>query len=72
MRNFWLLALIMLTQLDGFPIWVESTQIVIIRPARPENRQCDETVGAGIRIGSVTLCVRESAEQIRMKIREAE
>lgn len=65
-----LLALIMLTALDGSPIWVESTQIVIIRPAR-ENRQCGETVGAGIRVGAATLCVRETPYEIEKRVREA-
>ena len=65
-------ALILLTQLDGQPIWVESTQIVVIRAARPESRQCEEHVGAAIRIGTVGICVRETPEQIRQKIREAD
>lgn len=65
-----LLALIMLTSLDGSPIWVESTQIVIIRPARG-GKQCADSVGAGIRIGSTSLCVRETPEQIQRKMKDA-
>lgn len=66
-----LLALIMLTALDGTPVWVESTAIQIIRPARTGNKQCGESVGAGIRIGTTSLCVRETPEQIQRQIKDA-
>lgn len=64
------LALIMLTSLDGGPIWVESSAVVIIRPAHG-GKQCAATVGAAVRIGSTGLCVRETAEEIRKKIEGA-
>lgn len=60
-----LLALIMLTSLDGSPIWVESSAVVIIRPAIS---QCKEQIGAGIRVGTTALCVRETPDQIRQKL----
>jgi hypothetical protein len=67
-RQF-LFALIMLTSLDSSPIWVESTQVQVIRIRSSE---CGVGAGAVIRIGSTTLCVKESAEEIREKIRDAQ
>lgn len=61
-------ALIILTALDGSPIWVESTQIQIIRPA---TKQCHTDIGAGIRVGTVAICVRETPEQIQKRMRDA-
>lgn len=58
-------ALIMLTALDGSPVWVESSAVVIVRPAL---QQCKHVEGSGIRIGTVSLCVREAPEQIQKKI----
>lgn len=64
MRNV-LLALIMLTSLDGSPVWVETSAVTIIRPAVT---QCKADHGAAIRIGSQAICVRETPEQIKKKV----
>ena len=68
-----LLALIMLTQLDGNPVWIESSAIVIVKQShtglKPE-RQCATNAGAAIRVGSLGLCVKETPELIRKKIDE--
>lgn len=61
-----LLALIMLTSLDGSPIWVESTQVQIIRM---RSQECGAGAGSVIRIGSTNLCIRETADEVREKIR---
>jgi hypothetical protein len=68
-----LLALIMLTSLDGSPVWVEANQVQIIRPAaKGANHQCREGVGAGIRIGSYAMCVRETPQQIMEKLNDTQ
>jgi hypothetical protein len=59
-----LLALIMLTLLDGSPVWVESTQVHMIRPARSKAVQCASGTSAGILIANHLLCVRETPDQI--------
>lgn len=66
-----LFALIMLTSLDGSPVWVESEQIIIIRPAKQQQQLCKEGVGAGIYVGTKAFCVLETPEQIHQKIRES-
>jgi len=66
-----LLALIILTQLDGSPIWIESNQIqVILPPRRSSQHSCRDNVGAAIRVGSTGFCVIETPEQILKLIRE--
>jgi uncharacterized protein YlzI (FlbEa/FlbD family) len=67
-RNL-LFALIVLTSLDGSPIWVESTQVQVIRIRSTE---CGAGAGAVVRVGQTTLCVKENAEEIREKIRDAQ
>jgi uncharacterized protein YlzI (FlbEa/FlbD family) len=67
-RNL-LLSLIVLTSLDGSPIWVEATQVQIIRIRSAE---CGAGAGAVIRIGQSTLCVKETTDEIRDKIRDAQ
>lgn len=62
------LAMIALTSLDGSPVWVESTAVTIMRPSRKE---CKEGNGAAVRVGSSGLCVKESPEQIKELIRNA-
>lgn len=62
-----LFSLIVLTQLNGQPVLVESTQIVIIRS---QSSECGVGTGAVIRVGSSALCVKETPEQIRDKILE--
>lgn len=69
-----LLALIMLTQLDGNPIWVESSAIVLVKQSHTgvsEHRQCSTNAGAAIRVGTMGLCVKEGPDQIRRKIDDA-
>ena len=64
---FNLYALIVLTQLSGQPVLVESTQIIIIRS---QSSECGPGTGAVIRVGASALCVKETPEQIREKILE--
>jgi hypothetical protein len=64
-----LFALILLTQLDGKAVWVESSQVQIIRA---QSAECGAGTGAVIRVGSHALCVRETPEEIREKIRDAQ
>jgi hypothetical protein len=64
-----LLALILLTQLNGTPVWVESTAVVIIRS---QSQECGQGHGAVIRVGATALCVRETPDQIRKKIEDAQ
>jgi len=63
-----LLAFIILTSLDGSPIYVESSQVQIIRQA---TKQCHNARGSGVQIGSVALCVRETPDQIRERVKGA-
>lgn len=67
-----LFTMIMLTSLDGTPVWVESSQIIVIRPQREMGGECKEGTGAAIRIGAKGLCVRETPDEIREKIRNAD
>jgi uncharacterized protein YlzI (FlbEa/FlbD family) len=62
-------ALILLTGLDGSAIWVEATQVQVIRIRSAE---CGPGAGSVVRIGQTTLCVKENADEIREKIREAQ
>jgi len=62
------LALIMLTALDGTPVWVESTAVQVIRPS---TAHCKSGHGAAIRVTSMALCVRETPEEIRVKLKDA-
>ena len=63
-----LLALIMLTQLDGSPVWVESTQVQIIKV---HDNQCGPTAKSIIRVQATTLCIKETPEVVRHKIENA-
>jgi len=63
------LVLIMLTSLDGSPIWVESSQVQIVRPA---TQQCQSQNGAGIQVGSTRVCVRETPAQIQEKLQRVQ
>ena len=63
-----LFSLIVLTQLDGSPIWVEATQVQIIRM---RSHECGQGTGSVVRIGTTNLCVKETSDEIRAKIREA-
>jgi hypothetical protein len=61
--------LILLTSIDGKPVWVESTAVVIIRT---QSNECQKGHGSVIRVGSMGLCVRETPDEIRAKIKEAD
>jgi len=63
------LTLILLTALDGKPVWVESTAVVIIRT---QSHECQHGHGSVIRVGANALCVRETADEIRQKVRDAD
>jgi hypothetical protein len=62
-------ALMLLTALDGKPVWVESTAVVIIRT---QSHECQSGHGSVIRVGNNALCVRETPDEIRAKIREVD
>jgi hypothetical protein len=64
MRNL-ALALIMLTQLHGGPIWVESDYITMVRPAANECKGGGSTV----RVFEVAVCVKETPDEVFVKIR---
>lgn len=68
-RDVTLLAFIMLTALDGSPIWVDHAQVQIIRPA---TQQCKTHNASGIQVSGKALCVRETPAEIQEKIRKAE
>lgn len=63
-----LFALIMLTQLDGSPVWVESTQVQIIKV---HGNECGHNAKSIIRVQATTLCIRETPETVRHKIENA-
>jgi hypothetical protein len=63
-----LLALIILTSLDGSHVWVESTAVQIIRR---HTQECKHGHGSVIRVTGAALCVRETPEQIKEKIERA-
>jgi hypothetical protein len=58
-----ILVFILLTQLDGTMISVDSAAIQAIRPSR-EGGQCHHGGGAAIRLSGSGLCVKETREQI--------
>ncbi len=60
-------ALVMLTSLDGSPVWIESSAVTMIRPAIT---QCHVSHGAALRVGATAICVRETPAQIRDKLNE--
>ena len=70
MRKY-LYALIVLTQLDGSQVWIESTSIQAIRPSH-EQGQCQTGGGSAIRLTSIGLCVKETPSEVRQKIKDAE
>jgi hypothetical protein len=63
------LALILLTSIDGKPVWVESTAVVVIRT---QSHECQSGHGSVIRVGANALCVRETPDQIREAIKNAD
>lgn len=64
-----LLALIMLTQLDGNPIWVESSALFIVKPSHTAGTSkhvaCAHPAGSAIRVDGQALCVKETPGVIR-------
>lgn len=66
MRSWPLLGLIALTQLDGSTVWVEATQVQIIRV---KARECGPGTGSVVKVLTTALCVKEGAEQVREKIK---
>lgn len=64
-RRLVFFSLILLTQLDGSPVWVESTQVQIIRVRGSE---CGPGVGSVIAVGTRVLCIKEKSDEVRQKI----
>lgn len=64
-----LLGLIMLTQLNGEPVWVETTQLIIIRR---HGTECGPGVGAVIVVGTRVLCVKETPDKIRERVKSVD
>jgi hypothetical protein len=63
------LVLIVLTQLDGSPILIESDSITIIKPAHSGiSEHCRHGHGSAITIGGRGLCLKETPDQICAKI----
>jgi len=60
------LELIPLTDLNGSTLWVESTQVAVIRG---KTDSCKSNVGATIRVGGVAFCIRETPEEVRDRVR---
>jgi uncharacterized protein YlzI (FlbEa/FlbD family) len=63
---FFLLGLIMLTQLDGNIVWIETAHLSIIKT------HCQNKPGSVIAVGGRELCVKETADQIREMIKNAD
>ena len=59
-----LFSLILLTTLDGKPVWVESTQVVIVR----HSLDCAHGQATALLVQSKALCVKESLDEVRRKI----
>jgi uncharacterized protein YlzI (FlbEa/FlbD family) len=60
------LGLIMLTQLDGNIIWIETAHLSIIKT------NCHGKPGTVISVGGRELCVRETVDQVREKVKNAD
>jgi len=56
-----LFAWVLLTDLNGGPVWVQSESAQVIRG---KTDSCRTGVGSTIRVGSNAFCVREPPEQI--------
>jgi len=67
MRNA-LLALIILHQLDGAAIRVDSGSLIILKGASPQDTLCKHGHGSSISVAGRGLCVKETVEQICEKI----
>jgi hypothetical protein len=64
-----LLALIILTQLDGNPIFVESNSVVIVKPAHTgPTEHCKTGHGSAISVSGRGICVKETPAEICAKV----
>ena len=61
-------ALIVLTQLDGAPIFIESDQVAIIKGSSARDTYCKSGHGSVVNISGRGLCVKESPKEICDKI----
>lgn len=61
-----LYALIMLTTLDGKPVYVESSQVQIVR----HSLDCSHGTATAVSVGGRALCVKESLDEIRERVRK--
>lgn len=61
-----LFALIMLTTLDGKEVWVESTQVAIVR----QSIDCAHGQATAIMVQGKPLCVKETISEVREKVRK--
>lgn len=68
MKNL-MLSMVLLTALDGSPVWVESTAVQVIRGTHTE---CKHGNGALVRMSSASICVRETPEKIKEIVRNAD
>lgn len=65
LRNV-LAALIMLTQLSGQPLWVESSQVFVLR----ESLDCAHKQATTIMVSGKPFCVKETIDQVREKVKQ--
>lgn len=61
------LAFVMLTRLDGRPVWVDNTPGVV-QIIQEATDACHKQGGSGLQIGARTLCVRETPAEIQEKL----
>lgn len=55
----------MFTTLDGKPVWVESTQVLIVR----QSLDCARGSATTILVGGKPLCVKETVDEVREKVK---
>lgn len=65
MRKF-LLILILLTTLDDKPVWVESTQVIVVR----RSLDCAHGSATAVLVQSKALCVKESVDDVRERVKK--
>lgn len=61
-----LIALILLTTLDGREVWVESTQVSIVR----QSLDCSHGQATAIMVQGKPLCVKESISEVRERVKK--
>lgn len=59
-------ALILLSTLDGKPVWVESTQVAIVR----QSLDCAHGQATAIMVQGKPLCVKEPISEVREKVKK--